>query len=216
MPDASSEPDARDGAETPRSPDILKTLEALALRVAALEERVAGTAGGGGAPSESGGGTVPSGLDALLEGDLAAHLADVAAWAFRYVSRSKDKIDKARNRVLLSLVVTPLSGAEAQLNTLGELLAESPDRLATLAAAAGHPARIRVLSLLAESGRSAHELGTALGLTGGPLHHHLHDLLHAGLIYRPERSRYEITPDGIRLFLSLAAMVHRRKGEKNE
>ncbi len=192
------------------------TLEALAERLAVLENEVArlkenqdALAAAPPPPSTAASGLPPVGgapLGISDKGRLAAHMTDIVDWAFRYLAEKDEPIDKSANRLFLSLVVTPFQGGEAQVQSLGELLGEDAGGIAALAAAAGHPVRVRLLKLLAEGDKSSHDLAAAVDLNGGPLYHHLRELTATGLIAQPERSRYRLTRFGARLFLSLASL----------
>ncbi len=113
------------------------------------------------------------------------------------------------DRLLLVAEVGLLEAAMAQVTTLGTIVDEESDEgLSAMASAAAHPTRIRLLKELVAGERSAADLGRKVGLEGGPLYHHLNDLLTCGLVEQPERSRYALTTTGRRL-LAMLGVVHR-------
>src|SRR5690606_33589535 len=88
----------------------------------------------------------------------------------------------------------------------GWLVEQSPGPLAAVLAAAGHPARLRVLQLLVRGPRPIAELQTELSpASQGQLYHHLKTLGAAGLIEQPERGVYRVPPHAIFPVLALLA-----------
>src|SRR5690606_30225581 len=97
----------------------------------------------------------------------------------------------------------------------GWLVEQSPGPLAAVLAAAGHPARLRVLQLLVRGPRPIAELQTELSpASQGQLYHHLKTLGAAGLIEQPERGVYRVPPHAIFPVLAMIAaatdVVHPR------
>ncbi|MBE1557727.1 ArsR/SmtB family transcription factor [Nonomuraea africana] len=88
-----------------------------------------------------------------------------------------------------------------------EWLMEQPSaQLATVLAAAGHPARFEILKLLVTGPRPIAELQAELGLASpGQLYHHLKTLTAAGLVDQPERGVYRVPPRAVFPVLALAA-----------
>ncbi|WP_336210152.1 ArsR/SmtB family transcription factor [Nonomuraea sp. LPB2021202275-12-8] len=88
----------------------------------------------------------------------------------------------------------------------GWLVEQPPGPLAAVLAAAGHPARLRILQLLVAGPRPIAELLAELGLASqGQLYHHLKTLTSAGLVEQPERGVYRVPSRAIFPVLSLAA-----------
>ncbi|MFG3442274.1 ArsR/SmtB family transcription factor [Nonomuraea sp. NPDC047897] len=78
--------------------------------------------------------------------------------------------------------------------------------LAAVLAAAGHPARLRILQLLVVGPRPIAELQSELNLASqGQLYHHLKTLTSAGLVEQPERGVYRVPPTAVFPVLTLAA-----------
>lgn len=97
----------------------------------------------------------------------------------------------------------PAAFTEAQLARVGD------DAAATLGNAVSSPQKVALLrALLAlPGGESAAFLGEAAGLSTGSLYHHLHDLMHAGLLGQAGRNRYVLTDRGKRVLLVLLALA---------
>ncbi|MFD2349709.1 ArsR/SmtB family transcription factor [Nonomuraea ferruginea] len=90
-----------------------------------------------------------------------------------------------------------------------------PASMAAVLAAAGHPARLRILQLLVRGPRPAAELQTELSpASQGQLYHHLKTLSSAGLVEQPERGVYRVPPSAIFPVLAMIAaatdVVHPR------
>jgi ArsR family transcriptional regulator, arsenate/arsenite/antimonite-responsive transcriptional repressor len=94
-------------------------------------------------------------------------------------------------------------------------LVEQPSApLAAVLAAAGHPARLRILQLLLSGPRPIADLQSELALASqGQLYHHLKTLASAGLVEQPERGVYRVPAQVVFPVLALAAaatdVVHR-------
>lgn len=88
-----------------------------------------------------------------------------------------------------------------------EWLVEQPSApLSGVLAAAGHPARFRILQLLVAGPKGVVELQESLGLASqGQLYHHLKTLTAAGLVDQPERGVYRVPPKCVVPVLALAA-----------
>lgn len=88
----------------------------------------------------------------------------------------------------------------------GWLVERPTGPLAAVLAAAGHPARLRILQLLVVGPRPIAELQSELGLASqGRLYHHLKTLTSAGLVEQPERGVYRVPPKAVFPVLALAA-----------
>lgn len=107
-------------------------------------------------------------------------------------------------------------GGEASLggHSWSWLTSHSPGRLieqpaappAAVLAAAGHPARMRILQLLIVGPRPIADLQSALRLASqGQLYHHLKTLTSAGLVEQPERGVYGVPSRAVFPVLALAA-----------
>ncbi|MEV4222427.1 ArsR/SmtB family transcription factor [Nonomuraea sp. ATR24] len=78
--------------------------------------------------------------------------------------------------------------------------------MAAVLAAAGHPARLRILQLLLSGPRPIADLQSELALASqGQLYHHLKTLASAGLVEQPERGVYRVPPQAVFPVLALAA-----------
>ncbi|MFG1945452.1 ArsR/SmtB family transcription factor [Nonomuraea sp. NPDC048826] len=88
----------------------------------------------------------------------------------------------------------------------GWLVEQPPGPLAAVLAAAGHPARLRILQLLAQGPRAVADLQSELSSASqGQLYHHLKTLGSAGLVEQPERGVYRVTPPAIFPVLAMLA-----------
>jgi DNA-binding transcriptional ArsR family regulator len=88
----------------------------------------------------------------------------------------------------------------------GWLVEQPAGPLAGVLAAAGHPARLRILQLLVSGPRPIADLQSELALASqGQLYHHLKTLTSAGLVEQPERGVYRVPPQVIFPVLALAA-----------
>ncbi len=79
-----------------------------------------------------------------------------------------------------------------------------------------HEGRIRIMQAMYERAVSPTELTDATGFRGGGLYHHLRELRYASYV-KEERGRYELTPLGRQLLLTvtcLAAQVVKDEGEE--
>lgn len=97
----------------------------------------------------------------------------------------------------------------------GWLIEQPAGPMAAVLAAAGHPARLRILQLLVRGPRPAAELQTELSpASQGQLYHHLKTLSSAGLVEQPERGVYRVPPPAIFPVLAMIAaatdVVHPR------
>ena len=102
-------------------------------------------------------------------------------------------------------------GVTNQLTTRSALLTEDRRDMAQAAGALSSEQRLAVMARLLEGEGSSRELGESAGLGGGPLYHHLRELMAAGLVSQPDRNRYRITDRGLDAFLSLAAVCRRHR-----
>ena len=88
----------------------------------------------------------------------------------------------------------------------GWLVEQPTGPIAGVLAAAGHPARLRILQLLVQGPRPIAELQTELSLASqGQLYHHLKALTAASLVEQPERGVYRVPPTAIFPVLTLIA-----------
>jgi ArsR family transcriptional regulator len=89
---------------------------------------------------------------------------------------------------------TPVTGGVLDLAAAG--------RLARIFKALGDPARVRLLSLIAESGEACIcELTAPVGLSQPTVSHHMKQLVDAGLVTREQRGKwayYRIVEDAMR------------------
>ena len=95
-----------------------------------------------------------------------------------------------------------LSFSEAQLARVTD------DAAAMLGYALSSPQKVALLrALLTREAESAAALGETAQLSTGSLYHHLHDLMHAGLIGQSARNRYVLTERGRRVLMVLLALA---------
>ncbi|MBV9849470.1 MAG: helix-turn-helix transcriptional regulator [Armatimonadetes bacterium] len=125
----------------------------------------------------------------------------------------KEKGDKAEWAVQYAVHHRP-AGGEGVLKTgvqsfiEAQLMRVTDDAAATLGYALSSPQKVALLrALLARPAESAAALGETAALSTGSLYHHLHDLMHAGLIGQSARNRYVLTDRGRRVLLVLLALA---------
>ena len=84
------------------------------------------------------------------------------------------------------------------------------EEVAALGYALSSPQKVALLrALLLRETESAAVLGQTAQLSTGSLYHHLHDLMHTGLIGQSGRNRYVLTERGRRVLLVLLALAAR-------
>lgn len=88
------------------------------------------------------------------------------------------------------------------------------DRAAGILAAVGHPARLRILSLLLEGPAVYRAVEKVTGLRAGPLYHHINQLRLAGLIRPKQRDLYELTRGGRNVALIAALLAKLAKDSR--
>ncbi len=96
-----------------------------------------------------------------------------------------------------------------------ELLLESPEGIARLLKSAAHPARMKILALLAQEERDFSSLLRQSGLSKNALVNHLERMMENGLVRRESRGRYALTEDG-RELVAAAADVYRGSVRRRE
>ncbi|MDP2872060.1 MAG: winged helix-turn-helix domain-containing protein [Bacillota bacterium] len=106
--------------------------------------------------------------------------------------------------------------AEAQVMALSLLRADDRIAMARVARALSSDQRLSVLVALLDGERSAQELAVATGQEGGPLYHHLRELMAQDLAAQPQRNRYRITPRGRDAFATIACLLRRHQGETDD
>jgi len=182
--------------------DLVKDL---ARRVADLEAAVRNPA----APSEDREMPTIQASASASASDLVVSLQRLVGSTARGLSFTGIGVDPGNDYLLGTAYADALGSCVSQVTSLGVIVRdESIDGLAALASALAHPIRVQILKELADGEKSARDLGEAVDMEGGPLYHHLRDLLSAKLVEQPERSRYVLTRAGTILLLSLGA-VHR-------
>ena len=96
----------------------------------------------------------------------------------------------------------PVSFSEAQLTQVTD------EAAAGLGYALSSPQKVALLrALLLRDTESAAALGDTAQLSTGSLYHHLHDLMHTGLIGQAARNRYVLTDRGRLVLLVLLALA---------
>ena len=89
-----------------------------------------------------------------------------------------------------------------------QLAAVTDDAAAALGYALSSPQKVALLrALLSHETESAAALGETAQLSTGSLYHHLHDLMHAGLVGQSARNRYVLTDQGRRVLLVVLALA---------
>ena len=167
--------------DAPKTKDVLKQLQA---ELRQLQNTVSGLQAGE-AP--------PAGDDAAAHRDR----PDKADWTVQYAVHHRPTGDGP------ALKTGALSFSEPQL---GRVTDEAAAALGYAVSSAQKVALLRAL-LAAPGGESAAALGAAAALSTGSLYHHLHDLMHAGLIGQTARNRYVLTDRGRRVLLVLLALA---------
>ncbi len=141
--------------------------------------------------------------------DLVVSLQRLVGSTAKELDFSGIGVDPGNDYLLGTAYADALGTCVSQVTSLGVIVRdESIDGLAALASAMAHPVRVQILKELAGGEKSARDLGDTVQMEGGPLYHHLRDLLNAKLVEQPERSRYALTRGGM-LLLLLVGAVHR-------
>lgn len=84
----------------------------------------------------------------------------------------------------------------------------SNEAVALLGAAFASPQKVALLRALDGGGEAtAASLGEAAHLSTGSLYHHLRDLIHAHLVVQTDRTRYALTPRGVKVMHTLLALA---------
>ena len=128
-------------------------------------------------------------------------------------SPHKDSAEKGEWTVQYAVHHRPPSGGEALKTGLlslaeGQLDRVSDETAAALGYALSSPQKVALLrALLVRETESAAALGATAQLSTGSLYHHLHDLMHTGLIGQTARNRYILTDRGRRVLLVLLALA---------
>lgn len=110
--------------------------------------------------------------------------------------------------MILQVVVDRPGSTYISMSSMKELC-ENVDAAAILqlASVLASEARLKILKALATGECSAAEVGTAAGLEGGPLYHHLSELQEGGFLVQPSRGRYAMTRRGRDLYYQVALLV---------
>lgn len=82
-----------------------------------------------------------------------------------------------------------------------------PNRVVRVVSPLTNEKRVRMLLSLLEGPKTASELAEEVGLEGGPLYHHLRELMLAGYVESPERGKYVLTGSGCIVTRVLAALA---------
>lgn len=129
------------------------------------------------------------------------------------VSARKERPEKGDWTVQYAVHHRPHGGGEALKTGLlsftdGQLARVTDESAAALGYAISSPQKVALLrALLACETESAAALGGTAQLSTGSLYHHLHDLMHTGLIAQAARNRYLLTERGRRVLLALLALA---------
>lgn len=83
----------------------------------------------------------------------------------------------------------------------------SDEAVAALGAAFASPHKVALLRALESGEATAAILGEAAHLSTGSLYHHLRDLIHAHLVAQTDRTRYALTPRGVKVLHTLLALA---------
>lgn len=96
-----------------------------------------------------------------------------------------------------------------QLIWLEELLTEDSISTARFCLALSHEHRVNLLKTLVCGEKTTSQLSDAVGLEGGPLYHHLKELISAKFVTQKERSVYMITQQGFDALMTITALNRR-------
>jgi len=83
----------------------------------------------------------------------------------------------------------------------------SASRIVRILSSLANENRVKILLSLLKGPKTASELSKETGLEGGPLYHHLKELMLAGYIESPERGKYVLTPRGCMTIRAIAALA---------
>ena len=156
---------------------------------AAVEEREPEEVGGGGW------GPLPDYMQAIFK-VLEEHLGEKEDAGMVFVGG----IERRGGRVVDSF----FSGID-----LEDVLKTPPSRVVDALSPLTSENRVRILLSLLKGAKTASELVKETGLEGGPLYHHLKELVLAGYVESPGRGRYTLTSKGciaIRVAAALASI----------
>ena len=104
---------------------------------------------------------------------------------------------------------------ETQISWLEVLLEDDSKSMAKFCLALSNEHRINILKSLAKGPKPSSEIAEYVGIEGGPLYHHLKELINARFVEQIKRSKYGITKEGFDAFLTIGAMNRRNTWEKN-
>ncbi len=90
---------------------------------------------------------------------------------------------------------------------LEDVLKVRPSRVVRVVSPLTNENRAKILLSLLEGPKTASELSREIGLGGGPLYHHLRELMLAGYVESPERGRYVLTSSGCIVTRVVAALA---------
>ncbi|RLF04121.1 MAG: hypothetical protein DRK00_07415 [Thermoprotei archaeon] len=90
---------------------------------------------------------------------------------------------------------------------LKEVRRAQPKRIVRALAPLTNENRVKILLSLLEGPKSASELAQETGLEGGPLYHHIKELMLAGYVESPERGVYVLTTSGCIAIRTAAALA---------
>jgi len=118
-----------------------------------------------------------------------------------------------QERFICHCIVEGTGGASVQLTWLGAMAEDDSYSTARYCLALANEHRIRILKALAWDEKTAAQLTEGTGLEGGPLYHHLKELIAARFVRQKERSCYQITREGLDAILTVCAMNRRNTWE---
>lgn len=103
-----------------------------------------------------------------------------------------------------------------QVTWLGALREDDSYSTARYCAALANEHRIKILKALAGQEQTTAQLSEFTGLEGGPLYHHLKELITARFVQQRERSCYKITREGLDALLTVGALNRRNTWGQTE
>lgn len=103
--------------------------------------------------------------------------------------------------------------ASVQITWLDAILEDDSYSVARYCQALGNEHRLNVLKALSGQNRTTSELSEAIGLEGGPLYHHLKELINARFVVQKGRSCYQLTAAGLDALLTVCALNRRNTWE---
>lgn len=116
---------------------------------------------------------------------------------------------KDKDKYICHAVIDTVGGASVQLTWLQAVKKDDSFSTASFCMALANEHRINILKALSEQELSTAQLTGFTGLEGGPLYHHIKELIKARFVHQKGRSCYQITQEGLDALLTVAALNRR-------